>query len=63
MERKNIEEEEHDATDEQAAYTDYVCDCREISISEYQMLKSIEEYDATEAVDAYTLQLIEEGVL
>ena len=65
MQRRNIEEVTHKA-DEMAgtdAYTEWVCECREITVSEYEMLKSIEEIDTTEAIDAYTLALIEEGLL
>jgi hypothetical protein len=32
-------------------------------VSEYQMLQSIEEIDTQKAVDDYTMQLMEEGVL
>ena len=46
-----------------AAYTDYVCESREITESEYAMLKSIEEINTEKAIDEYTLQLMEEGVL
>ena len=63
IQRKNIEAVEHEATDEQEAYTDYECDSREITMSEYQMLESIEEIDTAKAIDEYTLQLIEEGVI
>lgn len=45
------------------AYTDWVCMSREISESEYQMLKSIEAIDTQDAIDAYTEQLLEEGVI
>lgn len=65
MQRRNIKEVKHEA-DEAAgtdAYTEWVCESREISVSEYEMLKSIEEIDTTEAIDAYTLALIEEGLL
>lgn len=65
MQRRNIKQVEHEA-DEVAgaeAYTEWVCESREITISEYEMLKSIEEIDTTEAIDAYTLALIEEGLL
>lgn len=65
MQRRNIEKVEHEA-DEQAgteAYTEWVCESREITVSEYEMLKSIEEIDTTQAIDEYTMQLIEEGVL
>ena len=63
IQRKSIEAVEHEATDEQEAYTDYECDSREITMSEYQMLESIEEIDTAKAIDEYTLQLIEEGVI
>ena len=65
MQRRNIREVQHEA-DEVAgmeAYTEWICECREITVSEYEMLKSIEEIDTTEAIDAYTLALIEEGLL
>lgn len=45
------------------AYTDYECMSREISVSEYQMLQSIAEINTQDAIDAYTEQLIEEGLL
>lgn len=65
MERRNITAENHEA-DEAAgveAYTDYVCECREITQDEYHMLKSMEEIDTQAAIDNYTEQLIEEGLL
>jgi hypothetical protein len=65
IQRQNIVEVEHPA-DETAgtdAYTDYECDCREITVSEYQMLQAIQEIDNGKAIDEYTMQLIEEGVL
>ena len=46
-----------------AAYTDYECESREISVAEYQMLKSIEAIDNQKAMDDFTMQLIEEGLL
>lgn len=50
-----------------AAYTDYVCESREITESEYAMLKSIAEIRTDEAVtaaiDEYTMQLMEGGLL
>lgn len=53
--------------DQAAAYTDFVCDSREISVGEYEMLKSIEEIRTDEAVtaaiDEYTMQLMEGGLL
>ena len=65
MERRNIREVHHEA-DETAGveeYTDFVCESREIEQSEYQMLKSIEAIDTQDAIDAYTEQLLEEGVI
>lgn len=65
IQRKGIEKVEHPA-DEVAgtdAYTEWVCESREISVSEYEMLKSIEAIDNQKAVDDYTMQLIEEGLL
>lgn len=65
MERRNITAENHEA-DEAAgveAYTDYVCESREITQDEYNMLKSINEHSDQETIDAYTEQLLEEGVI
>lgn len=67
IERKNIKEVKHPADEtagtEAYTYTEWVCESREIGVSEYEMLKSIEAIDTTKAIDAYTLQLIEEGLL
>lgn len=63
MQRRNIEAVEHEATEEMAAYTDYVCESREITVSEYEMLKSIEGINTDKAIEEYTLQLMEEGVI
>lgn len=63
IQRRNIVEATHEATEDTPAYTDWECESREIGISEYEMLKSIEEIDTTQAIDAYTMQLIEEGVM
>lgn len=65
IQRRNITEVQHEA-DETAgteAYTEYTCESRELTASEYHMLQSIEEIDTSQAVDDYTMQLIEEGVL
>lgn len=65
MQRRNIQKVEHEA-DEMAgldAYTEYVCESREITESEYAMLESIEQISTEKAIDAFTMQLIEEGVL
>ena len=67
IQRRNIQQEKHEATEQAAAYTDFVCESREIGVSEYEMLKSIEEIKTDEAVtaaiDEYTLQLMEGGIL
>lgn len=63
IQRKDIIKVTHPAVDGQPEYTDFECMSREISVSEYQMLVSIEEIDTTKAIDEYTMQLIEEGVL
>lgn len=63
MQRRNIEAVEHEATEEMAAYTDYACESREITVSEYEMLKSIEGINTDKAIEEYTLQLMEEGVI
>ena len=63
IQRRNIEQQEHEEKDGMAAYTDYVCESREITESEYEMLKSIEEISTEKAIDEYTLQLMEGGLL
>lgn len=63
IQRRNIVAVHHEATEDMAAYTDYECESREIGVSEYEMLKSIEAIDNQKAIDDYTAQLMEEGVL
>lgn len=63
MQRRNITQVDHEAADGIEAYTDWECECREITVAEYEILKSIEEIDNAKAIDEYTMQLIEEGVL
>lgn len=65
MQRRNIQEVSHEAdeTPGKDAYAEYVCESREITESEYAMLESIEQINTEKAIDAYTMQLIEEGVL
>lgn len=65
IQRRNIAEVKHkaDKTAGTEAYTEYVCESREISVSDYNMLKSIEEISTEAAIDAYTEQLLEEGVI
>ena len=50
-------------TEGMEAYTDWECDSREITVSEYQMLESIKQINTDKAIDDYTAQLIEEGLL
>ena len=63
MQRKDITRVDHEKTEEMEAYTEYVCMSREITESEHEMLKSIEEINTTAAIDAYTEELIKEGMI
>ena len=65
IQRRNIREVSHEADEDSGmeAYTEWVCESREISVSDYQMLKSIEEINTDAAIDAYTESLIEGGVI
>jgi len=63
IERRNIREVTHEEGEGHGAYTEWMCESRIIGISEYNMLKSIKEIDTQAAIDAYTEQLIEEGVI
>ena len=63
IQRKDIVEVNNDATEECEAYKSFECMSREISVNEYNMLKSIEKISIDKAIEDYTLQLIEEGVL
>lgn len=63
VQRRNIRKVHHEEADGMEAFDEWVCESREIGISEYEMLKSIEDIDTQQAIDAYTEQLIEEGVI
>lgn len=63
MERKDIMLVENEEKDGMPGYTSWECMSREIGVSEYQMLKSIEGISNQKAIDDYTEQLIEEGLL
>ena len=63
IERRNIVEVEHDKTEDMPAYTSWECDSRFISKDEYNLLKAIEGISTQDAIDAYTEQLIEGGIL
>lgn len=61
MERKNIVAVTKERDGE--TYECFESDSREISITDYNMIKSIEEIETDKAIDDYTMQLIEEGLL
>jgi len=63
MQRKNIREVVREAIEGQEGYTSWECDSREISVTDYNILKELENVQVDDAIDAYTMQLIEEGVL
>lgn len=63
IQRRNITLVEHEETEDTPAYSEYVCESREIGISEYEMLQSITEIDNAKAIDEFTTQLVEEGIL
>ena len=63
MERRNIHEVEHEGIYGQDGYTDWECESREIGVSDYNMLKELASIKSEDVIDAYTMQLIEEGIL
>lgn len=67
IERKDIVQVEYKSQGNIPAYIGYECMSREISVSEYEMLQSIEAIqtnkDVSKAIDDYTMQLIEGGLL
>lgn len=66
IERKNIHfvvPEEDPVLEENQMSPHYECTSRFISVTDYNNLKSIQNLKTDEAIDAYTMQLIEEGVL
>lgn len=67
MQRRNITEVTHEAIEGQDEYTDFECESREITESELAMLDSIEAIETgkavTAAIDEYTMQLMEGGLL
>lgn len=63
IQRKDITEVQHEKTENRDAYTDYECMSREISVSDYNMLKSIEQINTDKAIEEYTLKLMEEGAI
>lgn len=63
IERKDIREVEYPEMDGEGIYTAWECTSREIGITEYWMLQSIKDIETSKAIDEYTMQLIEEGVI
>lgn len=63
IQRRNIHQVIVPATEDIPEYTQWVSELRFISIDEYNLLESIKEIRTEEAIDEYTLQLIEEGLL
>ena len=63
IERRNIRQVHHEAAEGIEAWDEWACESREIGVSEHGLLKSIEEIDTQQAIDDYTEQLIEEGLL
>lgn len=61
IQRRNIHSEKVQMDD--TSYTQWVSEARNITKDEYNLLKSIKEIKTDEAIDGYTLQLIEEGLL
>lgn len=61
IERKNIVEKTGIANNEEYIY--WECESREIDSSDYNLLQSITNIEVDKAIDEYTLQLIEEGLL
>lgn len=61
IQRRNIHSEEVNTGEESC--TQWISESRIISIDEYNLLESIKEIKVDEAIDNYTLQLIEEGLL
>ena len=63
IQRRNITAVEHPEQDGTPAYTDYKCESREITFSEFFNDTSTTEIYTSKAIDDYTMQLIEQGVL
>ena len=67
IQRRNITEQHHVEKDGMEKFTDFVCESREITESELAMLQSFEEIqtekEVENAIDKYTAELIQEGVL
>lgn len=66
IQRRNIvfiEKTEDENTDGMQIEPHYECESRFINKSEYEMLKSITAINEQKAIDEYTMQLIESGVI
>lgn len=63
IQRRNIHQVTIPTTDNVPAYTQWASEARNITKDEYNLLESIKEIKTDKAIDDYTLQLIEEGLL
>lgn len=63
IQRRDIKQVTNEGANDEPGYTEWVCMSREITVSEYQMLQAITDIDTGKAIDNYTMQLIEEGIL
>lgn len=67
IQRKDIKKVSHKETDSTPAYSEYVSTSRILSKAEYYAIKALEDAEtskaASDALDAYTTSLIEEGKL
>lgn len=53
VQRRNIDETEEG----------YICESREVTFDEYNFFEEIKAINTDEAIEAYTMELIEEGIL
>lgn len=63
IQRRDIEQIVHGATNGMDAYTDWECESRFITVDELNLINEIQAISNEKAIDAYTEQLIEEGIL
>lgn len=63
IQRRDITEVSHISEEDSSEYTNWECESREISFDEYNLLKDIEQINTDKAIEDYTMELIEEGVL
>lgn len=67
MVRKNIRQASHEEAEGRPAFTEWVCECMEMDEGSYKAMVLAKEYktedDVVRAIDDYTQELIEGGVL